>query len=278
MSILKETYTLSNGIKMPKLGIGTYKLKNGDETYHAVLYALKLGVRHIDSAIIYQNEQSVGLAIRDSKIPRGEIFVTSKLPPHIKSYQSAIRMFEKSLSNLGLDYLDAYIINAPGPFHDIDGDYDLGNVEAYRALEKLYDDERVTAIGVSQFKIKDIENILNHCKIVPHIQQMSYFIGHTQKELVDYCKSKNIQVQAFSPLAKGYLLEHPTIINLSNKYEVSSAQIALKYIIQKGIAPIPKAAKAHHIKLNISLDFNMESADIDILDHIIDDPRIYDDH
>jgi diketogulonate reductase-like aldo/keto reductase len=277
MSILNSHFILSNSIKMPSLGIGTYKLKNGDEAYHAVLYALSIGVRHIDSAIIYQNEQSVGLAIKDSKIPREEIFVTSKLPPHIKNYQGALRMFEKTLSNLGLDYLDAYIINAPGPFHDIDGNYDEGNVEAYRALEKLYEDERVTAIGVSQFKIKDIENIINHCRIVPHIQQISYFIGHTQKELVDFCQKYKIQVQAFSPLAKGYLLNHPTVIEFSRKYQVSPSQIALRYIIQKGVAPIPKAAQSNHIELNTKLDFALNTVDMLVLDQIIDDPRVYDD-
>jgi len=277
MSILNEYFVLSNGIKMPKLGIGTYKLANGDETYRIVLEALNLGIRHIDSAIVYQNEQSVGLAIKDSKIPREELFITSKLPPHIKNYNSAIRMFEKTLFNLGLDYLDAYIINAPGPFHDIDGNYDEGNVEAYRALEKLYTDERVTAIGFSQFKIKDIDNILNHCKIVPHIQQISFFIGHTQDELVRYCQQHKIQIQAFSPLAKGYLLNRPILIEMANQYQTSPAQIALKYIIQKGVAPIPKASKLEHLELNTKLDFNIIPLDMDKLDLIVDDPRKYDD-
>lgn len=278
MSIIHEDFVLYHGVRMPKLGIGTYKLKAGDETYQAVLMALKSGIRHIDTAIVYQNEASVGQAIKDSGIPREDIFITAKLPPHIKNQASALRMFERSLKNMELDYIDAYIINAPGPFNDLDGDYDAGNVEAYKALETLYREERVLAIGVSQFKIKDLENILTHCEIVPHIQQISYFIGHTQDELVSYCTSKKIQIQAFSPLAKSYLLSNPVIMEMARKYQVSPAQIALRYIIQKGVAPIPKASNPSHLKQNIALDFEISKSDVVILDNIVDDPRVYDDN
>ncbi len=204
MSVIHEFYTLSNGVRMPKLGLGTYQLKAGDEAYNSVLNALQLGIRHIDSGIIYQNEQSVGQAIRDSGISRGDIFITSKVPPHIKTYEGTIRMFEKSLQNLGVEYIDLYIINAPTPMNDLMGNYDAGNIEVYKALEYLYKEERVAAIGVSQFQIKDIENILKHHSIVPHAQQISFFVGHTQDELVEYCRKHHIQIQAFSPLAKGY--------------------------------------------------------------------------
>lgn len=277
MTTTQDYFILSNGIKMPKLGLGTYKLKAGDETYNAVLFALKSGIRHIDTAIIYQNESSVGKAIRDSGIPREDIFVTSKVPPHIKNHNSTLRMFEKSLKNLGTDYIDLYIINAPGPFNDLDGDYDKENREVYSALEMLYNEERVRAIGVSQFKIKDIKNILNHCTIKPHVQQISFFIGHTQNELVQYCQSNHIQVQAFSPLAKGYLLNNTLLNDIANKYTIKPSQLALKYIIQKGIAPIPKATKKAHILLNTQLDFMINESDMVILDEVIDDPRQYDD-
>ena len=277
MSITREYFELSNGVKMPKLGFGTYKLAKGDEAYRAVLEALSNGIRHFDTAIIYQNETSIKEAILDSKIPREEIFITAKLPPHIKNKAGALRMFEKSLKNLGLEYIDAYIINAPGPFHDLDGDYDEGNVEVYKVLEELYNEGRVKAIGVSQFKIKDIENILKHCTITPHIQQISYFIGHRQDELVTYCQDKNIQIQAFSPLAKGFLLENNEVLEIAKQYRVEPSQIALKYIIQKGIAPIPKAKTKHHIEVNTKLDFNLDKEAMDKLDVIEDDPRKYDD-
>ncbi len=277
MDVLKEYVVLDNGVKLPKIGLGTYKLQPGDETYNTVKQALKLGVRHLDTAIIYQNELSVGEAIKDSGIPREEIFITSKVPPHIKNKSGTRRMFEKSLKNLGLDYIDLYIINAPGPFNDLDGNYDQENIEVYKTLEELYHEERVFAIGVSQFKIKDLENIISNCTIVPHVQQIAYFIGHTQDELVNFCKHNNIQIQAFSPLAKGYLLNHPTITRLANKYAVTAAQLALRYIIQNGIAPIPKAKKLEHIKENTELNFIINDQDIHILDSIIDDPRQYDD-
>ncbi len=277
MPITDDVFVLSNGVKMPKLGLGTYKLAKGDEAYHAVLTALKSGVRHIDTAIIYQNESSIKEAIRDANVPREDIFITGKLPPHIKNKAGALRMFEKSLKNLGLDYMDAYIINAPGPFHDLDGNYDEGNVEVYRVLEDLYREGRVKAIGVSQFKIKDIENIMRHCTITPHIQQISYFIGHTQDALVSYCQDKAIQIQAFSPLAKGYLLKNPTVLEIADRHGVEPAQIALKYIIQKGVAPIPKAKTEAHIRLNATLDFNLDDETMKALDVIHNDPRQYDD-
>ena len=173
MDVLNEYYVLHNAVKLPKIGLGTYKLQSGDETYNTVKRALELGIRHIDTAIIYQNEKSVGEAIKDSGIPREEIFITSKVPPHIKNKLGTIRMFEKSLKNLGLDYIDLYIINAPGPFNDLDGDYNQENIEVYKTLEELYREKRVSAIGVSQFKIKDLENIIRNCDIIPHVQQIS---------------------------------------------------------------------------------------------------------
>lgn len=277
MSVIDEAYILHNGKLLPKIGLGTYKLTDGEESYRVVLRALEEGVRHIDSAIIYRNEESVGKAIKDSNIPREEIFITSKLPPHIKKEKSARRMFEKTLKNLGLDYLDAYIINAPGPFHDLDGDYDEGNVEVYRFLESLYKEKLVGAIGVSQFGIKDLKNIIMHCEIMPHINQISFFVGHTQDYLVNYCKDHRIQIQGFSPLGKGYILQNPVIIELAKKYEVKPAQIALRYTIQKGVAPIPKSTIKQHLIENISLDFELSEEDMTRLDSIEDDPRQYDD-
>jgi diketogulonate reductase-like aldo/keto reductase len=262
---------------MPKIGLGTYKLKAGDEAYQAVLDALSLGIRHIDSGIIYQNERSVGQAIKDSGISRKDIFITSKVPPHIKTYEGTLRMFERSLQNLGVEYIDLYIINAPTPMNDLEGNYDIGNVEVYKALEYLYNEEKVTAIGISQFQIKDIENILAHNQIRPHVQQISFFIGHTQDELVSYCKKLKIQIQAFSPLAKGYLLNNPILTEIAKRYDKTQAQISLRYVIQKGIAPIPKSSKKEHLSLNTQLDFEINDFDMQILDDIKDDPRIYDD-
>lgn len=274
---MKNYITLSNGIKLPQHGIGTYKLSPGEETYNSVLNALNEGARHIDTSIIYKNEKDVGRAIKDSNIAREEIFVTAKLPPHIKNRKGVRRFFERSLKNLDLDYIDAYIINAPGPFDDLEGNYDEGNIEAYKELEKLYEEELVTAIGVSQFKVHHLENIIHNCSIVPHINQISYFIGHTQNEIVDFCNKYSIRIQAFSPLAKGYLLENKDVQNVAQKYGKEPSQIALRYNLQKNVASIPKASNMKHIKLNYHLDFEIEESDIKILDQINSDPRIYDD-
>jgi len=277
MKIINQYYILKNGVQMPKLGLGTYKLSNGQETYDVIRAALAAGIRHIDSAIVYQNEASVGKAIIDSGLKREDIFITSKLPPHVKNYDGAIRMFERTLKNLGTEYLDLYIINAPRPFNVEGGDYDAGNVEAYKALEFLYKEERVSAIGVSQFEIRDLENIISHCEIVPHVNQISFFIGHTQDTLVEYCKKNDIQIQAFSPLGKGYILDNPIIIEMARKYSVEPAQIALRYTIQKEVAPIPKTSKIERISLNTRLDFEISDLDMEILDSIKEDPRQYND-
>lgn len=268
---------LRNGYALPLLGIGTYQLQPGEETYNAVKDALQQGARHIDTSIMYRNEKDVGRALRDSGVPREDVFITGKLPPHIKNRNSAKRMFERSLKNLGLDYLDAYIINAPGPFDDLDGDYDEGNIEVYKYLEELYEEEIVGAIGVSQFHIKHVQNILDHCTIVPHINQISFFVGHTQDELVDFCTKHHIRVQAFSPLGKGYILDHPSLVQLAKIYDVTPAQIALRYNVQKGVASIPKSSSPYHIKENTSLDFVLGSKDMELLDMIDNDPRQYND-
>jgi diketogulonate reductase-like aldo/keto reductase len=276
MSILKENYTLSNGVKIPKLGLGTWQVKPGDEVYHTVLAALRNGYRHIDTAAGYQNEVGVGKAIRDSKIPREEIFVTSKLESHIKTYEGALEAFEKTMAALEFDYLDLYLIHAPWPWSEIGKDCRPGNVEAYKAFEKIYKEKRVRAIGVSNFSPSDIENILEHCEIVPHVNQIAYFIGIDQKETIDYCNQKNIFVEAYSPLGIGYLLDNKDIQKIAQKYEVSTAQICIRYLLQKGSLPIPKTVNESRMIENSQVDFEILKEDMDFLDTIKGDPRRWD--
>ncbi|MDD4194654.1 MAG: aldo/keto reductase, partial [Acholeplasmataceae bacterium] len=178
MSVKNEFYTLSNGVKMPKIGLGTWQVPDGDITYQSVLAALKNGYRHIDTAAAYRNERSVGKAIRDSGIPREEIFVTSKLQSHIKTYEGAIEGFHKTLEELGFDYLDLYLIHAPWPWNEIGKNCDEGNVLAYKAMEELYEQGKIRAIGVSNFGPRELDNIINHTKIVPHANQIAFFIGN----------------------------------------------------------------------------------------------------
>ncbi|MBU1093389.1 MAG: aldo/keto reductase [Firmicutes bacterium] len=273
MKTLIQTYTLSNGVKIPKIGFGTWQVPNGDVAYQSVALALKNGYRHIDTAAAYQNEESVGKAIKDSGIPREEIFVTSKLQSHIKTYAGALEAFEKTMEALDIGYLDLYLIHAPWPWNEIGKDCSKGNVLAFKALEKLYNDGRVRAIGVSNFNTKDLDNILEHCAIVPHVNQIGYFIGHNEKETDDYCKAKNILVEAYSPLAIGHLLKNNDIQDMAKKYDVTPAQICIRYCIQKDVAPLPKSTHESRIIENAAVDFEIDAKDMIYLDSINDDPR-----
>ncbi|MFW6272899.1 MAG: aldo/keto reductase, partial [bacterium] len=186
MKILKETYTLSNGIKIPKVGFGTWQINEGEPAYNAVLTALDVGYRHIDTAQGYGNEESVGRAIKDSGIPRDEIFVTSKLESHIKDYDQAMKAFDETLKQFDMDYIDLFIIHAPWPWSEMGKDCSEGNVEAYRALEDIYKEGKARAIGVSNFEVEHLQNILDNNNIVPHVNQIGYFIGIDQSEIIDF--------------------------------------------------------------------------------------------
>lgn len=273
MKTLVQTYTLSNGVKIPKIGFGTWQVPNGDIAYQSVAMALKNGYRHIDTAAAYQNEESVGKAIRDSGIPREEIFVTSKLQSHIKTYEGALEGFEKTMKALDIGYLDLFLIHAPWPWNEIGKDCSEGNVLAYKAMEKIYKDGRVRAIGVSNFNPKDLDNIIKHCDIVPHVNQIGYFIGHNEKATDEYCKEKNILVEAYSPLAIGHLLKNKDIQDMAKKYNVTPAQICIRYCIEKGTVPLPKSTHESRIIENAAVDFEIDKSDMNYLDLINDDPR-----
>ena len=273
MKTVQETYVLSNGVRMPKAGFGRWQIPNGDEAYTSVTLALKHGYRHIDTAAAYRNEESVGKAIRDSKIPRDEIFVTTKLQSHIKTYDEALEAFEKSLKELEMDYVDLFIIHAPWPWSEMGKDCSEGNVLAYKALEKIYKDGKAKAIGVSNFSVKDLENILAHTEIVPHVNQISFFIGNNQEEVHTFCKKHNILIEAYSPLAIGYALSNQVIIDMAKKYDKTPAQICIRYCIDKGTAPLPKSTHESRIIENAQLDFEIHKEDLAVLDAIKDDPR-----
>ncbi|MFH5881068.1 aldo/keto reductase [Liberiplasma polymorphum] len=273
MKTLNQTYTLSNGTNIPKIGLGTWQIDNGDSCYNSVTIALKNGYRHIDTAAGYRNEESVGKAIRDSGIPREEIFVTSKLESHIKSYEEALEAFEQTMEALGFDYLDLYLIHAPWPWSEMGKNCDEGNVAVYKAMEKLYKEGRIKAIGVSNFSPKDIDNILKHCEITPHVNQIAYFIGLDNDEIDAYCKEKNIFIEAYSPLAIGYALSNDQIQSMAKKYNVSPAQICIRYCIQKDTAPLPKSTHEGRIIENSQVDFEIADEDMKMLENIKGDPR-----
>ena len=276
MTVLTKKILLSNGISMPLLGFGTWELTPGEITKNAVKTAIQAGYRHLDTALVYQNEHDVKDAIHASGIASNELFITAKLPPHIKRRDGVFRMHAKTLKNLGQDTVDLYLINAPRPFGVTSGDYDADNAIAWEALETLYHDGKARAIGVSNFSIEDLENLRKKGLSTPHVNQIAYFVGHTQDELVNYCHEKGIKIMAYSPLARGYVLNNPIVKKIADALRVTPAQVALRYIIQKGIVPIPKSANANHINTNKALDFILDEKAMRALDAIDEDPRVWD--
>jgi diketogulonate reductase-like aldo/keto reductase len=261
-------FQLNNGVRIPSIGFGTWQIPNGEPAYNAVAQALKNGYKHIDTARNYGNEMSVGKAIKDCKLNRDEIFVTSKLPAEIKSYDESLQSFELTMKNLGLDYIDLYLIHAPWPWDKRGHDYSKENIEVWKALEEIYKSGRCHAIGVSNFGISDLEAILNNCTINPMVNQIRYFIGNTQKELVEFCKQNDILVEGYSPLATGAIIKNKDIAALAEKYNVSVPEICIRYVLQKGVLPLPKATNPVHIKQNLEVDFEITAADMEYLDSL----------
>ena len=266
--IKNEFFELYNGVKIPAIGFGTWQVKDGNEAYSATLMALEVGYRHIDTAHAYGNEASVGRAIRDSKIKREDIFVTTKLPSHIKTYEGAKEYFAESLASLGLEYLDLYLIHAPWPWSNIGEDCTEGNIEAWRAMIELYGEGKVRAIGVSNFAFKDITAIIDATGVKPMVNQIRYFIGNRQDAITDYCQANGILIEAYSPLATGEIVANEKLAPIAEKYGVSIPQLCIRYCLEKKTLPLPKSVHKERIEANIDLDFHIEKEDIDYLDTI----------
>lgn len=266
--ILNETYTLMNSVRVPKLGLGTWQIPEGEEAYNSTMWALEAGYRHIDTAMAYGNEASVGRAIKDSGIPREEIFLTTKLPAKMKGYDIAHECFQKSLKALGMDYIDLYLIHAPWPWENIGQDCTEGNIDSWRAFEEIYDSGKAKAIGISNFEPKHIKPILNMCKYVPMVNQIRFHVGDRQEEVVDYCNEQGILITAYSPLATGRILDDKAIVEMAAKYNVTPAQLCIRYCIQKDMVVIPKSTKKERIMSNAEIDFIIEDEDMKILDKL----------
>ena len=269
--IVNDTYTLSNGVKIPKLGLGTWFI--GDNMVDdAVCEATKAGYRHFDTAQAYGNERGVGEGIRKCGIARSELFITTKLAAEEKTYAQAAAAIDGSVEKLGT--IDLMLIHSPQPWADFrGGDYAEGNREAWRALEDAYKAGKLRAIGVSNFEEKDIDNILASCTIAPMVDQLLVHIGNTPFALMDYCREKNILVEAYSPVAHGEILSDPKIAAMAKKYGVSVAQLCIRYDIELGTLPLPKTADPRHMKENAAVDFAISAADMEILksaEHIKD--------
>lgn len=246
--------SLLNGIDIPRIGFGTYKLKDENETIDTIKYALKVGYRFIDTASFYGNEEWIGKAIKESKIKRDDIFLATKVWNDSHGYDKAIDSFEKSMKKLDIDYLDLLLVHWPTKL----------NKETWRAFESLYELGKVRAIGVCNFKIGHLEELRKTAKIMPMVNQIEVHPCFSQKEIVNYCNNYKIQVIGWSPIMKGQLLEVPLMIDLAEKYNKTIAQIALRWHIQKGIIPIPKSSHYGRIADNIDI-FNFELSEEDMI-------------
>jgi diketogulonate reductase-like aldo/keto reductase len=263
-----DFFTLTNGVKIPAIGFGTWQIPNGEVAYNSVAAALKNGYRHIDTALAYGNEESVGRAIRDSGIPRSEIFVTSKLPAEIKNYRNAHVSFKITMNKIGLEYIDLYLIHAPWPWNQIGTDYTKENIEVWKAMEEIYDSSAAHSVGISNFNVADINAILDNCRIRPMVNQIKLHIGHRQEEITEHCRSNNIVVEGYSPLATGRILNDRSIAAVAEKYSKSVAQLSIRYVLQKVALPLPKSTHAEYIKQNLDVDFEISEDDMKYLDNL----------
>lgn len=264
--ILSESFTLSNGVQIPKLGLGTWFIEDGHAA-EAVKQAVSIGYRHFDTAQAYGNEAGVGEGIRTCNVPRSELFVTSKVAAEAKSYEDAARSIDESLHKMGLEYIDMMLIHSPQPWALWRGENSFleENKAVWRALEDAYKAGKLRAIGVSNFLIKDLEGILKDCEIKPMANQILAHIGNTPIELMDYCQQKNILVEAYSPIAHGEALKNQTIADMAEKYGVSAAQLCIRYVVQLGMAALPKTANPIHMEKNSCLAFTISKEDMDTL-------------
>ena len=269
--ILQEKYTLNNGIKIPKLAFGTWQISNEDVT-DAVKSALEIGYRHIDTAVLYKNEEGVGKEIRESGIPREEIFVTTKIPPEVQTYEDAKACIEESIERLGIGTIDQVLIHSPKPWNELvmggSKSYYKENLAVWRAMEDAVEEGKVRSIGVSNFEIDDIENIIKNSKIKPAVNQIEVHIGHAPKEIMDYCKKNDILIMAYSPNATGKLMDDPTVKSVAEKYGVSVPQLSIRYDLQIGTLPLPRSTNPAHIKENAELDFVISDEDMATLSNV----------
>ncbi len=268
--MFQETKKLRNGVEVPQLALGTW-LMDDDLASIAVQNALKIGYRHIDTAQAYQNEHGVGDAIRKSGIAREDIFVTSKIAAEYKTYEEAKASIEKTLEDIGLDYLDLMLIHSPQPWSKVNQSsyrYIKENRAVWKALEDAYKGGKFRAIGVSNFQIDDIENIWNSSEIKPMVNQILCHISNSPLDLIESCQKKDMVIEAYSPIAHGEALKNREIDKMAKKYDVTIPQLCIRYDIQLGMIVLPKAKNPEHMKTNASIDFLISKEDMDTLKHI----------
>lgn len=269
--ILKETYTLSNGVSIPKLGLGTWFIKDKDAA-EAVRKAVSVGYRLVDTAQAYGNESGVGEGIRTCGVPRENLFVISKIAAEAKSYSAGKKAIDDILAKTGLDYLDLIIIHAPQPWkhwRNSKKRYFAENREVWRAMEEAYESGKVKAIGVSNFLKEDLESLLDGCRMKPMVNQVLCHISNTPLDLMEFCKQNDILVQAYAPIAHGRALKSREITAMAEKYGVTVSQLCIRYDLQLGTVALPKTENVEHMKENADVNFIISDADMETLKNVV---------
>ena len=267
--ILQESFALANGLRIPKLGLGTWVIDD-DQAAQAVCAAVKLGYRLIDTAQAYGNERGVGEGVRTCGLPREELFAARKVAAEWKSYDEAARSIEETLEKMGLDYLDQMIIHSPQPWKEFREEkrYFEENKAVWRALEDAQAAGRVKVIGVSNFLKDDLEQLLSGCRVRPMVNQILLYVNNTDLALVDYCREQGIQVEAYSPIAHGEALKNPAIAAMAEKYGVSPTQLCIRYVLQLGAVALPKTANPAHMASNAQVDFTIAEEAMETMKHM----------
>lgn len=255
---ISGTVNLYNGVKMPYLGLGVFQSEEGAETIQAIHWALEAGYRHIDTAAMYLNEESVGEAVRTGGIPREEIFVTTKVWNSDQGYQRTLDAFQQSLDKMKLDYLDLYLIHWP-----VRDKY----VETWEALEELYDRKLVRAVGVSNFLQHHLQELIDRRGRIPMVNQVEFHPRLVQQDLIDFCRQEHIQYEAWTPILKGGVNDIPVIAEIGKKYDKSPVQVTLRWDLQKGVVTIPKSVQRERIFSNADIfDFSLTDEEVRRID------------